>query len=169
MNPRVPKGHRFSKPAPYRAWLPQQRNLASFTDTRSGYPLLHEWCFIIWTGTGNKCCGDSTAGKRPDLSPLFITTRKLFSGQVPYREFPCLYLSRILETTTEKGKSRYFYSALISDWRVMIPNNLPLSITGTELIFFFSIKSITVETSAVRSTEMSGELMISFTSRFRIR
>jgi hypothetical protein len=39
LNPRVPEGHRFSKPAPYQAWLPQHRTSHLF-DTRSTDVLL---------------------------------------------------------------------------------------------------------------------------------
>ena len=49
------------------------------------------------------------------------------------------------------------------------PTSLPLSVTGTVLMFFFTIVSITSATWVFRSIEMSGVLMISFTSRFRIR
>jgi len=50
----------------------------------------------------------------------------------------------------------------------MIPTGLPFDITGIELKFFFSISSITSVAFAVRSTDMSGDDIMSRTSKFRI-
>ena len=92
------------------------------------------------------------------IKSVQVTDRMMWAGRSSGRPGSKVYKKRGM-----------FYSALTRDWRVMIPVSLPLSITGTELMFFFSIRSRVAERSPVRSTEISGELMISLTRRFRIR